>query len=947
MVNRTAVLVAAVMSLLVLPDLVFAQGTISGVVRDETGAVLPGVTVQAASPALIEGSREVVTDSSGQYTIVNLRPGTYTVTFTLTGFSTFRRENILLEANFAAQVNGEMRLGSVAESVTVSGEAPIVDVRNATQQQVLTRQIITELPAVRVIDRQAAMLPGVVNVIPAGAALTGSGTAATSIHGSNTGDSKWLINGMPIVFGTSAGGSQQALNDAGFEQVSVDDGAGSAESALSGARFNIIPKEGGNAVSGQFWANWGPGWQSDNLSQALRSAGVAGTSKIDFDYDVGPSVGGPLMRDKLWYFAAYRKKGTQQTIFNTFNDDGSPLHSRNGWYQDVTGRLTYQISGGNKINYSYEGNGARPGTGKNGNCSGANPLTTTAACTTLYPIYAYQTSAKWTSTPTNRILLEALFGKSYVDANNGYLLREEVTPFAVSRFDSGTGRRWEAPGLSPLNHGWTHLYATNLAASYITGSHAFKAGMDLVSGHLTTERSLGRGDVSQLTFINSVPNAVIVMNTPYSSQVNMEADLGAFVQDTWKMRRVTLNLGLRYNYLNESIPAQSAPAGTWVPARQFNEIKNAPRWNDWMPRFGAAYDLFGNGKTAIKGSVGKFVGQEPLTLVNTFNPLSIQTDTRSWTDRDGNGTVFETGTFTPQLGEVGPPRNTSFGLAAGVPALDPNLKRPYNWSYSLALQHELFPRMSVAVGYYRREFRNLGQTINRAVDRTADYTPFTIVGPTDSRLPGGGGEAITLYNLKPAKLGVVDNFVTYSGINRNRYNGVEVNVNARLRNGGLVFGGVTVGRTETNACDVANPNDLRFCDAVPPYQGVYKLGWNYPLPFQFAVNGTFQEIPGGAIQANYAVNSALAGVALTGGGALTVKLVDPALDYLSDVKTFDVRVTRTFSTGRARTKAFVDLVNATNFSTILAQSTTFGSTWLQPTAATAGRYVRLGMELTF
>ena len=272
------------------------------------------------------------------------------VTFTLTGFSTFRRENILLEANFAAQVNGEMRLGSVAESVTVSGEAPIVDVRNATQQQVLTRQIITELPAVRVIDRQAAMLPGVVNVIPAGAALTGSGTAATSIHGSATGDSKWLINGMPIVYGTSAGGSQQALNDAGFEQVSVDDGAGSAESALSGARFNIIPKEGGNSVSGQFWANWGPGWQSDNLSQALRSAGVSGTSKIDFDYDVGPSVGGPLMRDKLWYFAAYRKKGTQQTIFNTFTDDCSPLHSRNGWYQDVTGRLTYQISGGNKIN---------------------------------------------------------------------------------------------------------------------------------------------------------------------------------------------------------------------------------------------------------------------------------------------------------------------------------------------------------------------------------------------------------------------------------------------------------------------------------------------------------------------------------------------------------------------------------------------------------------------
>jgi hypothetical protein len=945
--KRNAWFAAAVVGLMSVPSIVSAQGTIAGVAKDTTGAVLPGVTVQAASPALIGGGREGVTDAAGQYSIVNLRPGTYTVTFTLPGFSAYRREGILLEANFTAQVNADMRVGGLAESITVSGETPVVDVKSAAQQQVLTRQIITELPAVRVIDRQAAMLPGVLNVIPAGAALTGSGTATTTIRGSAAGDSKWLINGMPIVFGTSAGGSQQALNDAGFEQVSVDDGAGSAESALSGARFNVIPKEGGNRVSGQFWGNWGPGWQSENLSPELQTAGVAGTSKIDFDFDLGPAIGGPIVKNKLWYFTAYRKKGTQQTIFNTFNDDGTPLHSRNGWYQDVTGRLTYQANKTNKVNYSYEANGARPGTGKNGNCSGASPLTTTAACTTLYPLYAYQTSVKWTSTPTNRLLVEALVGKSYVDANNGNILRDEVAPFAVSKFDSSTGKRWDAPAAATLNHGWTYLYATNVAVSYVTGSHAFKGGMDLVKGHLLTERDLQRGDISQLTFINTAANAVVVMNSPFSSQTNMEADLGVFAQDTWTMRRLTLGVGLRYNYLNESIPAQSAPAGTWVPARQFNAISDVPKWTDWMTRVGVAYDLFGNGKTALKASVGKFVGQEPLTLVNTFNPLSAQTDSRSWTDRDGNGTVFETGTFTPQLNEVGASRNSSFGLAAGVPTLDPGLERPYNWSYSVSVQHELLPRLSVSGGYYRRQFYNLSQTINRAVDPVADYTPFTMVGPVDPRLPGAGGEVITLYNLKPAKLGAVDNFVTYSAINKNRYNGYELNLNARLKNGGLVFGGITAGRTESNACDVSNPNDLRFCDAVPPYQGIYKVGWNYPLPFKFAVNGTYQQIPGGAIQANYAVNSALAGVALTGGGALTVRLVDPAKEYLPDVKTIDVRITRTFVGGRTRTKAFVDLVNAPNFSTILAQSTTFGATWLQPTAATAGRYVRLGLEFTF
>jgi hypothetical protein len=471
--------------------------------------------------------------------------------------------------------------------------------------------------------------------------------------------------------------------------------------------------------------------------------------------------------------------------------------------------------------------------------------------------------------------------------------------------------------------------------------------MDLVKGHVLTVRDLQRGDISQLTFVNGTSNAVVVMNSPFSSQTNMEADLGVYAQDSWTMKRVTLGLGLRYNYLNESIPAQSAAAGTWVPAREFGAIADVPKWSDWMPRVGAAYDLFGNGKTALKGSVGKFVAQEPLTLVNTFNPLSAQTDSRSWTDRDGNGSVFQTGSFIPQLNEVGASRNSNFGLAAGVPALDRALQRPYNWSYSISVQHELLPRLSVSGGYYRRAFYNLSQTINRAVDPVADYTPFIFVAPPDSRLPNGGGEAITLYNLKPTKLGAVDTLVTYSAINENRYNGYEVNLNARLKNGGLVFGGITVGRTETNACDVSNPNDLRFCDAVPPYQGIFKIGWNYPLPLKFAVNGTYQEIPGGAIAANYAVNSALAGVALTGGGTLTVKLVDPAREYLPDVKTIDVRITRTFASGRTRTKAFVDLVNAPNFATILAQSTTYGGTWLQPTAATAGRYVRLGLEFTF
>jgi hypothetical protein len=368
-----------------------------------------------------------------------------------------------------------------------------------------------------------------------------------------------------------------------------------------------------------------------------------------------------------------------------------------------------------------------------------------------------------------------------------------------------------------------------------------------------------------------------------------------------------------------------------------------------------AYDIFGNGKTALKATVGKYVAQEALDLANTFNPLSSQTDARAWTDVDGNRSIFQTGTFNVQRNEIGPTRNNNFGLAAGVPKLDPNLERPYNWSYSLTVQHELMPQLSVSGGYYRRTFHNISRTINQAVDPVADFTPFTIVGPRHPSLPNGGGEVITLYNLNQNRLGAVDQIVTFSDINSRHYDGYEVNMNGRLPYGASVFGGITYGRSVENNCDVAHPNDLRFCELTPPFQGTYKLGWNLSLPFRFAFNGTFQAIPGDPIQANFTVNSAVAGRPITGGGNLpvpgnnnAVRLMDPQSEYLPMVKTFDVRITHSFApVRRMRARVFVDLLNIANMSTILARSTTFGPNWLVPTAAQTGRYVRLGTQIDF
>jgi len=423
-----------------------------------------------------------------------------------------------------------------------------------------------------------------------------------------------------------------------------------------------------------------------------------------------------------------------------------------------------------------------------------------------------------------------------------------------------------------------------------------------------------------------------------------------------------VNLGLRFNHFNESVPSQSATAGNWVGARTFNAVSNVPNWNDIMPRVGLAYDLFGTGKTALKFGADKFVAQEALALTARLNPLSYQTDTRTWKDLDGNGSPFATGTFTPQLAEIGAPVVANFGSAASTPAIDPNLKRPYNWSYSGVVSHELLPSVSVTAGYYRRNFYKLytnivgtsGSTLgvfnnsgiatfNTAVS-AGDYAPITITGPSSPSLPNGGGQPITIYNL--TKTGATSNLIRNTS-NSQHYDGFEVSMRGKLPKGGTVFGGVTVGRTTAQFCDVStNPNDLRFCDHDVPFKGIYKLGWNYELPWQFSINGTYQQQPGQTLTANYTVTSAIAGTTLT-GGSITIPLIDPAAQYLPAVKTLDLRVSKAFTHGRTKTKAFIDMINSTNLSTILADTTTFNASWPQPSAAASPRYLRLGMEFDF
>jgi hypothetical protein len=388
-----------------------------------------------------------------------------------------------------------------------------------------------------------------------------------------------------------------------------------------------------------------------------------------------------------------------------------------------------------------------------------------------------------------------------------------------------------------------------------------------------------------------------------------------------------------------------------------------PCWKDWAIRTGASYDLFGNGKTAIKVSVGKFLSQQALGLASSTNPLASQSDTRSWNDLDNNGSIFDA-SGNVEFAEIGPSRNSNFGLPVGGTVIDPNLPRPYNWEESVSVQHELVRNVSVTGGFYHRAFYNLQYTKN--TDLTpADYTPFTVVVPANANLPGGGGQTITMYNLNANKLGQVANVLTWSTRDTQVYNGFELSTNARLPHGGFLFGGITWERTATNDCadlgpspisgapNAPNPNNLRFCNEVPPFRGIYKAASGYVLPYDVNLSVTAQWRPGISVGSYYVFTSTTPGVSglpaggLTGGGSLTTTVVDPAARFYPYVKTLDVQISRNFKVGRTRIQPFVEIFSLPNFSTILTVNENVGPNYFNPGTIAQARRFQIGGRVDF
>ena len=939
-----------------------AQSAIAGDVRDTSGLVLPGVAVTVSSPALIEKTKTTVTDGSGQYRIVDLRPGVYQITFELAGFSTVRREGVALEANFTATVNGELRVGAVEETLTVTAASPLVDVQTTAKREVLSRDMLDSLPTGRSFQGIGAALPALSMGRFDVAGSNSMQQGVLVVYGGTGTDLAMEVDGLNVM-GTLDKGWYPLIyhNDGEFQEMVYQVAGGPAETQTGGVRINMIPKLGGNEFRGDATILYSStGFQASNLNDDLVARGYRSPGQLAKLWDVNPTIGGPIKRDRIWFFGAYRNWAYNNYVGNIFYRDGTPGLDDNS-VQAYSTRLTIRASERDRINFSWN---RYP---RIRNHSGIETGTQTPyAAGILDIVQAHISQLKWTSTLSNRLLLEAagiIFPYNYnskyqpeVRAATCFTVATGCAPGTnygdISHFNITTG----ITDVASQNPTWNRLWKNGAMAalSYVTGSHTIKTGFTFQSGYNRNGSLNKNADLVQryrgnTTFGNLfepgvwVPDSVVVSNTPYVQQSNLDADVGLYVQDSWRIGKMTLNPGVRFEYLRGSTEAVDLPAGRFVPARHFDAIPNLPNWKDISPRFGMAYDLFGNGRTAVKGSLGKYTQQEATGFANTYNPSVSSTDIRTWRDANGDDVAQES--------EIGAPTNATFGIRRNRNA-DPDIRRPYQVLYNVGVQHQLGDNWSVSANYYRRDYYRIIWTENLAIPVEAWSTAYIPVATPDPRL---NGESITIYNVTPAFAGRVAELDKNSTNNSRNYTGFDFTFNARLRNGATFVGGTSTGKIHAVTCDVPDPNQLRGCDAEQPFRSQFKLTGTYPLPAQFRLSAVFQSMPGIVetrtasndtdVFITYIVNRTI--VPTLTLAQVTTRLNEPGTDFLDRNNQLDLSLTKDFRYKRFVFKPQLDLFNVFNVAPVTNQVSTFGPSLGQPLTILPGRLLRFGIRMNY
>ena len=1012
--------------LIVVPVIASAQASIAGSARDSSGAALPGVTVEVSSPVLIEKVRTTITDERGLFRVVGLPPGTYSVTFALPGFQQFKRDGVELTGSFVAQIDASLSVGGVAETITVSGASPIVDVQSIRRQTTITNEVLTTIPTARSWAATALLIPGIMT--------TGGGPTDVQVtpqmtvfggQGGRNNEGRMQVDGLNAGAGLGGSGVSTYVADiSNAQEVVTTTSGGLGEVEVGGPSLSIIPKSGGNTIRGAAYVSGvGGGMVGSNYTDALRQAGLTTPGKLLKQWDVTFGIGGPIMKDRLWYYVTARDEGQHRSIPNIYPNlnAGDPtkflyvpdrtreVRGAESW-RLYSARITYQATSRDKINLHWDEQQACNGATFTSSGDGCRqqpeseavfgPLGLGGLTSTTSPeIGGYLDTTPrvrlltWQSTATNRMLFEAGFGAYQSPFGPRESPGNSTRDLArvVEQCAAGCSANGGIPNLTYRSanwgHSWDAQYTWRASMSYVTGAHNMKigyGGVALVSDLLNNTNNLNL----QYRLNNGVPNQLTQTLLPYTISYRTR-NASFYVQDQWTMGRMTLQGALRFDRNWSFSPEQTIPASAFLPsALVFPETPGVNAYKDISPRGGIAYDVFGNGKTALKVNVGKYL--EPTSNNNNYilsNPIQriATTTTRTWTDANTN--------FVPDCdlrsplanGECAAMAANTFGTATRTTAaIDPKIldgwsRRSNDWQIGASVQQQILPRVSVEAGYFNRWLNNFTVTDNQAVV-PGDFTQFSVTAPSDPRLPGGGGYVVSgLYDLVPAKFGQVSNNITLAsdfGEQYQRYHGVLVNVSARLGDGLTFQFGVNSGKTVQDNCEVRAqvPELLITGLGVSPLVGpgnpwchsdpglitkVTALG-SYTVPkIDVLISGTFRSDQGAPLRADWNASNALLqpilGRPLAGNAQnLTINLVEPGQVWGDRVNALDLRFAKILRFGRMRYNVGVDVFNAINADTILTYNQTFNPTattgaqaWQAPLSVLTPRFVKIGAQIDF
>jgi hypothetical protein len=962
--RRWLILSAAACLAFVCLSPVFAQsvgsGTIEGTVKDESNAILPGVAVTLASPQMQAGELVQVSDTSGNYKFVDLPPGTYRLKAELSGFSTFIREELRLTVGFTARIDLTLKVGTMAESITVSGQSPVVDVTSTTGSVAFTKEILDAVPRGHDLQNVFAMAPGVTQAV----ADVGGSTMAQRQNLSSYGvasQPKLQVEGMNITMGADQN-TAIYFNDSTLEEVQVKSSGNDAEVSVPGISMVAVMKSGGNTFHGAYSAaSESKKLQGNNLNDALRAQNLTATAPLKSFYDVSADLGGRLVRDKLWFYGAYGRQAKSEGVLGFVSGPGpdgkyltgdEPLANSETTLSQMSAKLSYQMSKNNRFVYAWQrGTKAQP----QNNADRFTPLESTRDYKNPTAIQKVELQ----STISPRVLVNAVGGYAgYItnyDAARSYA-RADAPP----RNDLATTLN---TGSAPLHQNKTRdRYQTDDSVSFfperaIAGKHEFKTGISIYLDKSSDgySNNLACNCVLITDTIGGVPNTpsqIRIYNTPVVP-ADHDNTYAWYFKDSWRpSSKVTFNLGVRWERQHSFLPAQTYAGArdfpTVFPGGTFPKI-DVQRFSRFVPRTGVAWDL--GGKSVVKATFGLYNYLLGDTYADSFNKNATGNAVFNWHDLDGDH-LYEPGEVNLDLKD---PNNADFKsiTAATNRILNPQLKEPNTWETTASYEREVAASMGIRVMYVYKRLSGSTTSINTLRPYSAYSVPITRRDPGPDGLLGTSDDAgsVTLFDYSAAYKGAAFvNAETVNALNTDYFHSIEFTMTKRSSTrwmGQVSYFAVKNHRWLSSTFN--SPNDQLFpLDQTWSWAG--NINGTYRLPYNVSLSGFLQSKSGIRGQRTYIFRQVDpdGGAAIAQNGNTTIRLEPFGKEKLSAQNILNIRLSKDFSLGGGRRLGVdFDVFNALNGATPTGANFQAGPSFGYVTGVIPARIARLGGRLRF